>query len=83
VPRLISEPGHPGQPVWSPDGRYVAFISGGEIHVIRPDGTGRIRITFNPADEGNVVWTVDGWYLFYFSDGYRRQVLRTEVIRLP
>src|SRR3990170_2425737 len=75
VTRLISEPGHPGQPVWSPDGRYVAFISGGEIHVIRPDGTGRIRITFNPADEGNVVWTVDGWYLFYFSDGYRRQVL--------
>jgi len=52
-------------PAWSPDGRLIAFSSSvwtpenPEIYVVRPDGTGRRRLT---KTKGSVdVLGDDGW----------------------
>jgi Tol biopolymer transport system component len=54
---------------WSPDGKLIAFIrvnedasNGNEIWLIRPDGSGRRRIT-DGADD--VSWSKDGESLFF------------------
>jgi TolB protein len=74
-----------GQPIavgrrvwWSPDGQNIAFISGrneagfGDLHVMRPDGTGSMRLTQNGA-EGEVSWSPDGTRMAFVSlrDGNR------------
>jgi Tol biopolymer transport system component len=34
--------------VWSPDGRWIAYVSGG-LWIVHPDGTGRRRLADAPA----------------------------------
>jgi Tol biopolymer transport system component len=49
-------------PRWSPDGRWIAFMSYGGIYRIHPDGTGLeliIRDGYYPA------WSPDGTMLMY------------------
>ena len=56
-------------PVWSPDGRKVAFASadrqpwrGGnfDLYVMNADGSGLRRLTRDPASDGAPVWSPDG-----------------------
>lgn len=52
-------------PVWSPDGRQLAFGSDrdrkeGEIYVINADGSGLRRLTRNWKADGGPVWSPDG-----------------------
>jgi Tol biopolymer transport system component len=51
-------------PVWSPDGKKIAFRSGregsGEIYVVNADGSGLRRLTRNPASDGGPMWSPDG-----------------------
>jgi CubicO group peptidase (beta-lactamase class C family)/sugar lactone lactonase YvrE len=54
-------------PAWSPDGRKIAYISGGrtgfsshEIYVINADGSNDTRLTDNSAQEYGVSWSPDG-----------------------
>jgi Tol biopolymer transport system component len=44
------------QPVWSPSGDQIAFTSGGQIHLIAPDGTGRQALTPGSFPD----WSPDG-----------------------
>ena len=44
-------------PVWSHVGRRIAFTFSGGIHVIRPDGTARRRVT--RGDDHSCVWSPD------------------------
>ena len=70
------------EPSWSPDGRYVAFLShdecggypvqcwpGGEnfIYVVRPDGSGP-KLIAGPGLIYLYGWTADGRYLVYTGD---------------
>jgi Tol biopolymer transport system component len=44
-------------PQWSPIGNWISFAMGGDIYLIRPDGTQLINVTQSPnADENNAVW---------------------------
>jgi Tol biopolymer transport system component len=76
------------EPYWSPDGRYVAFVShdecggvpvqcwpGGEnfIYVIRPDGSGR-KLIAGPGLIYLLGWTADGRYLVTNGD-YEGRIL--------
>ena len=47
-------------PSWSPDGRRIAFTSGGEIHMMNADGSGQTRLNDNPASGGSPSWSPDG-----------------------
>jgi dipeptidyl aminopeptidase/acylaminoacyl peptidase len=52
-------------PAWSPDGRWLAFLSSREedksqIFVIRPDGGEAIRLTKAETGVGNYDWSPDG-----------------------
>ena len=40
VIQLTDNPGGDGDPAWSPDGRWIAFTSGGNIYVMNIDGSG-------------------------------------------
>lgn len=68
-------------PAWSPDGRQIAYVSGGrggfdshEIYVINADGSGDTNLTNNDAQEYGVAWSPDGSTLAFGSkrDGEMR-----------
>ncbi len=64
------------QPVWSPDGKHVAFISdrdgNSEIYVMDADGQNLRNLTNNRADDTQPAWSPDGKHIAFISlrDGH-------------
>jgi WD40 repeat protein len=62
-------------PVWSPDGRKIAFVSrrdgNREIYVMDADGQNVANVTRHPADDWTPAWSPDGTRLAFssFRDG--------------
>jgi Tol biopolymer transport system component len=57
--RLTRNPASDGPPVWSPDGRKIAFVRvtddltfGSEIYVMNADGSGQRRLTPRASTSG-------------------------------
>ncbi|KAB2663575.1 MAG: DUF11 domain-containing protein [Verrucomicrobia bacterium] len=59
-------------PAWSPDGQWLGFGNGPDLHKMRPDGTGRLNLTagsgfvrtfFAGAGSLAPAWTTDGQWL--------------------
>jgi len=61
-----------GQPVWSPDGRRVAFVNSHGIAVIGIDGSGLRTLVHIPAADagGPVSWSPDGKTIAYWTTSY-------------
>ena len=65
-------------PVWSPDGKQIAFFRFRPIipkqkrtvaiFIINSDGTGEFRVTEGDDDEGQASWSPDGKHLVFTSD---------------
>ena len=79
-PRILfdrpAEGTDPGTPVWSPDGRLIAFAmrpagapdeSESEIYIMRPDGARVRRLTEVPGDDSHPHWSADGTRIFFNS----------------
>jgi Tol biopolymer transport system component len=54
-----------GHPVWSPDGRRIAFLRWRDgptanIYVMNADGSGQRRLTRTPRRQGEPAWSPDG-----------------------
>ena len=65
-------PGQETEPVHSPDGSRVAFVTdrdgNNEIYVTNADGSSSQRLTASAAVEGAPAWTPDGRQILYHSD---------------
>lgn len=65
-------PGNAIHPVWSPDGKSLAFesdLSGNwDLWTMNRDGTGLKQITHDPSNERFASWSPDGTRLAYASD---------------
>jgi Tol biopolymer transport system component len=64
--RQLTAGGEAMYPRWSPDGRHIAYIQNGDIHVIAADGTGVRRLTTNGRTFSSA-WTPDGRVVFQGS----------------
>ncbi|HEU5142051.1 MAG TPA: hypothetical protein VFU04_02725 [Solirubrobacterales bacterium] len=48
------------EPAFSPDGRTIAFVRGGDLYSVRPDGSGQRRLTSGPELDSAPVVSPDG-----------------------
>jgi Tol biopolymer transport system component len=68
----VANTGGANAPVWSPDGRWIAFADG-FLYVVRPDGTGLRAVTWMRVSYP--AWSPDGSKIAFGSnDGYRTDI---------
>ncbi len=62
---------HPHAPIWSPDGKWIAFLehgkNGEDIYLMHPDGTNIVRLTNTPGIKSGFSWSADGKSILYAS----------------
>ena len=60
------------QPVWSPDGKWIAFFAyrdgGYDLWAIAPDGGNQHKLTVGPYDDREPAWSHDGTRIAFASD---------------
>jgi Tol biopolymer transport system component len=60
------------QPVWSPDGKTIAFFAyrdgGYDLWAVAPDGSGQHQLTWGPFDDREPAFSHDGTRIAFSSD---------------
>jgi dipeptidyl aminopeptidase/acylaminoacyl peptidase len=57
-------------PRWSPDGKLLAFTTGGQVWTMKPDGDDKEQITKISTGAGGPVWSPDGKWIAFSSEVY-------------
>jgi dipeptidyl aminopeptidase/acylaminoacyl peptidase len=69
-PKLLGSGLRSNSPRWSPDGKKIAYISGGQIWTIDVASGETKKITSISTGAGDPVWSPDGRMLAFVSDVY-------------
>ena len=68
---LVSHPANESKPLFSPDGRWLAFVSNrtgnGDIYLMDISSGSLKRITFDDSGESLDAWSRDGKWLYFYS----------------
>lgn len=68
---LVSHPANESRPLYSPDGRRLAFISArtgnGDIYVLTLDSGDLKRVTFDDSNDQLDAWSADGRWIYFTS----------------
>lgn len=68
---LVSHPDYDSRPIYSPDGKYLAFTStrsgNGDIYVLDLVSNELKRISFDDGFDDGSAWSADGKYIYYSS----------------
>src|ERR1041384_155083 len=71
---LVSHPATESRPLYSPDGRKLAFVSnrtgGGDIYILRFDSGELQRLTFDDGLEQLDGWSRDGRWIYFSSTSH-------------
>ncbi|MGH9947507.1 MAG: S41 family peptidase [Pyrinomonadaceae bacterium] len=69
---LVSHPANESRPMFSPDGRYLAFGSNrtgnGDIYILELESGNLRRLTFDDANDQIDAWSRDGKWIYFFSN---------------
>jgi dipeptidyl aminopeptidase/acylaminoacyl peptidase len=57
-------------PRWSPDGKKIAYITGGQIWVMENDGNNKEQVTRISTNAAAPVWSPDGKWIAFTSEVY-------------
>jgi len=57
-------------PRWSPDGKRIAFITGGQVWTMASDGDNKDQVTKISTGAAAPVWSPDGKWIAFTSDVY-------------
>lgn len=68
--QLTSEKSSSSSPRWSPDGKHIAFTTGGQIWTMEDDGDDKEQVTKISTGAGQPVWSPDGKWIAFSSDVY-------------
>lgn len=68
--RLTSGDRSSSAPRWSPDGKKIAYTSGGQVWVMDHDGDNKEQVTKISTGAGGPVWSPDGNWIAFTSDVY-------------
>ncbi len=68
--RLTSGGASASTPRWSPDGRRLAFVTGGQVWTMNADGSDPKQLTNISTGAADPVWSPDGRMLAFASDVY-------------
>ncbi len=65
-----TDKGAASQPRWSPDGKRIAYVTGGQLWTMKPDGSDTVQVTTLSSGAGQPVWSPDSRWLLFSSDVY-------------
>jgi dipeptidyl aminopeptidase/acylaminoacyl peptidase len=68
--QVTNGPSSSSSPRWSPDGKRLAFVTGGQIWTMEPDGDDRKQVTRISTGASGPVWSPDGKWIAFVSDVY-------------
>ena len=68
IRRLTTDPAYEYQPRWSPDGGTIAFVRGGDLWLMRADGSRARRLTSGLTVD-SPTWSPDGRHLAFVISG--------------
>ena len=68
--QLTSGDSSASAPRWSPDGKKIAYVTGGQIWVMDDDGDDKEQVTKISTGAAGPVWSPDGKWIAFTSDVY-------------
>ena len=67
--RVLTRGASDSSPAWSPRGRRLVFVRGGDLYAIGADGKGLRRLTRGRADDSDPAWSPDGRRIAFARNG--------------